>query len=210
MNRKDIDWSIIRNALIGVVLSLVISVSLVAGSFYFRDEMQKDFNMHNASFRAISQRYLAIDEEEKQIRKYYPKFIELYNQGVIGQEQRLNWIEVLRNTGSEINLPSLVYSINSQKKYTPAFKVNLGKFQLYASEMDLTLALLHEGDLFNLLERIRGEAKGIFSVNSCSFNSNGNILVDKPDATNINVNCSIFWYTIKLADGSALQIPVGS
>ncbi len=86
------------------------------------------------------------------------------------------------------------------------FHSNLGRFQLYASEMSLKLASLHEGDLFNLLDGINEKANGIFSVNFCKFSNSGSIVLDNPEASNIIVDCNIDWYTIKLADGSEIQV----
>lgn len=206
MNRKTIDWSIIRGALISVILSLIISGSLVSVSYYFKDKMKRENNRNNAVFMNISQRYLAIDDEKEHIKNFYPEFIKLYHSGVIGREQRLNWIEVLSDTGSDIKLPSLSYTINSQTKYTPAYSINLGRFQLYTSEMSLKLGLLHAGDLFNLLDGMNEKANGFFSVNDCKFSSSGSIVLDQPGVSNITVDCNINWYTIKLADGSEIQV----
>ena len=206
MKRKDIDWNIIRGALIYLVLTIIISSSLVVGSYYFKEAMKKEFNMHNALFMNISQRYLAIDEEEKQIKTYLPEFVALFNKGVIGEEQRLNWVEVLAEAEASVKLPSLAYTINSQRTYTPAFPVNFGKFQLYASEMSLQLVLLHEGDLLNLFENMNKRAHGIFTVNSCTFIKSGSIIMDNPKAANIAVDCNLDWYTIRLADGTEIKV----
>ena len=206
MNRKDIDWSIIRGALIGLLLSIVVSSSLVVGSNYFKEAMNREYNMRNALFMNISQRYLAIDEEERQIRTFLPEFVNLYRKGVIGEEQRLNWIEMLRESESSIKLTALVYTISSQRHFTPAFPADLGRFQLYASEMTLQLSLLHEGDLLNLLESMDKRANGIFSVNNCKFSKTGSIVLDNPKAVNITVDCNLDWYTIKLADGTEISV----
>ena len=206
MNRKDIDWSIIRGAMISLLLSIIVSSSLVVGSFYFKEAMNREFNMNNALFMNISQRYLAIDEEEKAIKTYMPEFIDLYNKGVIGQEQRLNWLEMLRESESSIRLPALAYTINSQRPYAPAFPVDLGKFQLYASEMSLQLSLLHEGDLLNFLKLMDQKASGMFTVNNCKFSKSGDIVMDNPKAANITVDCNLDWYTIRLADGTEIKV----
>ena len=206
MNRKDIDWSIIRGALIGLLLSILIGTSMVVGSYYFREAMKKEYNKHNAMFMNISQRYLAIDEEEKKIRTFLPEFVDLYHKGVVGQEQRLNWIETLKEAQNTVRLPSLSYNINSQRVNTPVFPVDLGRFKLYTSEMTLQLSLLHEGDLLNLLEHMDKRANGTFSMDTCTFTKAGSIVMDNPKAPNITVNCNLDWYTIKMADGTEIQV----
>ena len=206
MNLKDIDWSIIRGALIGLMLSIIVSSSLVVGSYYFTDAMNRDYNMRNALFMNISQRYLAIDEEAKQIKTYLPEFIELYSKGVIGQEQRLNWMEMLKESESSIKLPALAYTVDSQRTYVAAFPVDLGRFQIYASEMTMQLSLLHEGDLLRLLDGLDKKVSGLFSVNNCKFSKSGDIVLDNPKAANVTVDCNLDWYTIKLADGTEIKV----
>ena len=55
--------------------------------------MLLEYNRANAAFQSISSRDLAVDEEEKLIRSYLPDFVKLHESGVIGDEQRLNWVE---------------------------------------------------------------------------------------------------------------------
>ena len=206
MHLKDIDWSIIRGAIISLLLSIIISSSLVAGSYYFEDAMNREYLRNNAQFRSISQRHLAIDEEAKRIEKYLPKFISLYNRGVIGEEQRLNWVEVLRNAGARIKLPGLSYSINSQKDYTPPYPITLGTFKLYSSEMTLDIQMLHEGDLFSLLNALNSEARGEYNLTSCNFDKGNKEIVESPNTPNIRASCELEWYTIKLASGAEIKI----
>lgn len=200
MKPNDIDWKILRGGMIMLVISICIAGSLVYLSMYFQKRMYRDFVSNDARFQTISRRYLAVDEEEKLIKKYYPRFMDLYNKGVIGKEQRLNWIEVLRKAGMQVHLPGLNYQIESQHTYMPSYAVNTGKFSLYSSKMTLTMRLLHEGDLFNLLRILDTNARGIFSLNSCRLSGTGTI-EESADAANINAECDLQWFTIKLADG---------
>lgn len=205
MKLDDIDWRILRGSIITLVVSITVSAFMLYGSFYFQKSMYLEFSRNDARFRSISSRYLAVDGEEKLIRKYYPRFIELYRKGVIGKEQRLNWIEVLRQTGMDIHVPSLSYQIKSQDAYTPSYSISPGHFKLYSSEMTLNMRLLHEGDLFSILDRLNKNAKGIYSLNSCHMSPNGTI-VEKAGSPNINADCDLQWFTIKLANGKDIHI----
>lgn len=206
MKRDDIDWKVLRGSLIALVVSLAVSASLLSGSFYFEKKMNTEYVNNNAQFQSISRRYLAIDEEEKLIKKYYPIFIDLYNQGVLGKEHRLNWIEVLKSSGDRIKLPSLNYQVASQNTYTPAFSANLGRYQLYASTMSLSMQLLHEGDLFELFESLDTEANGIYNTSNCRLDRSSSTITDNPNAANVNAKCELTWFTINLADGTKLEI----
>lgn len=207
MQHSFIDWQQIRGAVILIILSMVVCGFLIGGSMYFKSRMHAEFLRNNAIFQSNSKRYLDVDEEEKTISEYYPKFIKLYNYGEIGQERRLNWIETLRSAGVDIKLPSLSYTIESQKAYTPDFAVNMGSYRLYKSDMSLKIQLLHEGDLFNLLNDLDGDAKGLYRVSSCKLTNNiREELSDDPNAGNVSADCLLEWFTLKLADGTDIKV----
>lgn len=206
MKREDLDWSILTGSLITLVASLVASGVLVGSGYYFQKRMALDYNRNNAQFQNISQRYLAVDEEEKLIKQFFPRFIELHKGGVIGHEQRLNWIEVLRESGEEIRLPSLTYEIRSQGPYLPEFTVSLGRYQLYSSEMTLNMQLLHEGDMISLFEFLDKKAAGAFTVSSCRFARLGQAIDMDPAHGNVVTRCDLNWFTINLSDGTEIKV----
>ena len=166
---KIIEWPSIRSAVFMLVICAMIAAMLVGSSWYFRDQMEQTFMQNKQMFQNISSRYLAVDQEESYIREFYPEFIRLHDQGIIGREHRLNWIEVLRNSGKEIRLPSLDYSIGSQTEYENPFAINTSSYKLFKSRMELSLSLLHEGDLLELIDRLDEETTGLFSFESCEF-----------------------------------------
>jgi len=207
MQPKFIDWQQMRGTVIFLVLAMLFCGSIIGGSLYFKKQMDKEFLRNNAVFQNNSKRYLAVDEEEKTIREYYPKFIHLYNYGEIGQERRLDWIETLRRVGVDIKLPSLSYSIESQKAFVPNFVMNMGRYRLFKSDMSLKIQLLHEGDLFNLLTELERSAKGLYRVSNCKLSNNAKgKLTDDPDAANVSADCLLEWFTLKLADGTEIKV----
>ncbi|MCI0400342.1 MAG: hypothetical protein L0Z68_03440 [Gammaproteobacteria bacterium] len=206
MKRADIDWSILRGAVTVFALCLLVSSVMLAASIYFRDEMESDFNKDQTRFHSISRKYLAIDEEDRLIKQFYPRFKELYAEGIIGNEQRLNWIETLRDAEAKIELPLLSYEITSQNEYTPSYGVFRGGFQIYASKMELTFGLSHEGDLERLLDELNKRASGLYSVGNCTFTRSQKTIEHDPQKPNISGTCELLWYTIKLSDGRELVI----
>lgn len=197
---------ILGGSIITLSLSIIISASVVYGAYYFQKKMLLEYNKANSAFQSISGKYLAVDEEEKLIQSFLPEFVSLYEKGIIGEEQRLNWIEALRSIGTSLNLPALNYQIQSQQEYTPSYPLNLGKYKLYSSLMQLDMQLLHEGDLFRVLEALDKQAKGSYTVSSCMIDPVGNTITDKPDAANISAHCELLWFTIKLASGDPIKV----
>lgn len=206
MKLADINWPILRGAITVFVLCFLVSGAMLATSIYFRDEMESDFNKDQVRFQSISRKYLAIDEEDRFIKQFYPRFRELYAEGIIGNEHRLNWIETLRSAGARIDLPSLSYEITSQKEYTPGYAIYRGSYQIYVSKMKLTFGLLHEGDLERLFDELNQRASGLYSVADCTFTSSQKTIERDPKQENILAECELLWYTIRPSDGRQLVI----
>lgn len=205
-DKTQIDWSLLKGTIILFSICLVICSSLIGASYYFNANLDKELRKNKGVFQSISRRYLDVDQEEKLLLDNYPKFIELYDRGVIGREKRLNWIEALRQSGEKVDLPSLKYSIKSQETFSPGFPLNYSGYALYRSSMDLTLGLLHEGDLFSLLNHINKTAEGIYTISECSFKPMSNKIRINKDQANVAVSCLLHWITIDLPAGNRIEI----
>jgi hypothetical protein len=203
---SKLDWSVLQGAVITFMTSIAISAALIGTTWYYKDKMQREYQLQKARFQSISNQYLAVDQEEKLIRDYYPKFVELYNKGILGQERRLNWIETLHNAEEQIKLPGLTYEIQSQTKYIPDFSLNAGNFQIYNSPMKLNMNLLHEGDLKKLLDALNSQAPGIYNVSNCKLRRSGQINLDDAGKGNISAECELRWFNIKKSDGTEIKL----
>jgi hypothetical protein len=206
MKAEKIDWSVLQGAIMVFVISILICVTLIGTTWYYNERMLLEHNRQKGQFQNISNQYLAIDQEEKLIRQYYPDFIKLHNKGIIGPERRLSWIETLRNVGENIKLPVLRYGIDSQSRFVPDYPVNTGPFLIYSSPMKLNIDLLHEGDLKKLLDTLNTEAPGIYNVSKCIFRRSGEISTDKANKGNISAECELRWLNIKRPNGSDIDL----
>ncbi|MCZ6773047.1 MAG: hypothetical protein O7G83_13870 [Proteobacteria bacterium] len=200
------DWSILRGSLILFVVCVLASTAMLAGSFQFRQKMEREYQSNHSRFRNASQQYLAVDEEERIIEEFYPEFVRLYRAGLLGGERRLSWLETLREAGDAIKIPELTYKIEAQRPTKTDFDVRLGSYELYSSPMNLSIGLLHEGDLFQLLNALDRDALGQYSVRSCNFKmTEGEIKLD-PHVANIKADCLLDWLTIDLSGEERLTL----
>ena len=122
---------------------------------------------------------------------------EEYQKALVGKERRLSWIESLESTNEVLRLPILTYDLNPQEKFErPGFKVQRG-VEVNSSPMALSIGLLHEEDLFALLEGLRLSIRNLFTVDSCSI-SRSSPVEAKLDTkrANLNSTCTIRWVTI--------------
>ncbi len=199
MKLDQIDWGMLRNALIFLAISVVVSGALLGTSFHFSEKMKRTFQRERSALFSVRAQYQNIDEEEKIIERYLPLYRDLESRGVIGQERRLDWIDTLRQASQRVELPVLRYVIDSQSVYEPNFIELGGAFQIYSSSMKLDLGLLHEEDLDSLFADLDANATGLYTVSSCNLRRNYDQreFVKRADVTNVTAECGLRWLTIK-------------
>ena len=197
MKFEYVEWPYLRSAVVMFAGSAALGISLLAGSAVFESRMERDYLYHSERLAETSRRYLAVDEEEKVIRDYLPRFAELDKNGLSGEERRLSWIETLQDAGDALRLPSLGYEIKAQKPYRPGAASLPGRYRVFVSEMTLSMQMLHEGDLFALLDLLDERAQGVYTVSSCEMTRNFVELTDNPVAGNITADCLLEWFTVK-------------
>ena len=71
--------------------------------------------------------------------------------------------------------------------------------------MTLNMQLLHEGDLFALLDLLDEQAKGLYSVSGCELTRNFVELTDNPGAGNVTATCLLEWFSIKPTDDPEIK-----
>ena len=206
MAQNKVDWMVLRGAVGVFSICLLIGGTLLGVSHYFQNEMATEYRNNHARFRDISRKYLAVDEEERIVERNYPTFVRLYESGILGEEHRLSWLESLRRAGERIQLPEIDFRINSQSVYQADFPVDLGAFDINVSEMDLTLGLLHEGDLLNLLDALNDEAEGFYSVSRCEANRVNEKAEFDPSRPTITATCRLNWFTVDLRGERKLSL----
>ncbi len=201
MRLADLEWPILRSAIGLFSISLLLSGVLLALSLHFREAMALLFNEHEARFKDISRKYLVLNEKKRILKMHYPRFVKFHDQGILGEEQRLNWVETLKSAGARIRIPSLRYEINSRQPYTPEFTLATGPYQVYTSTMRLSLGLLHEYDVVKLLQELDKNASGLYSIKECSLKRLGEQLARNPNGQNLSAECKLLWFTISFSNG---------
>jgi hypothetical protein len=189
------DWSVLRGALGVFVICVLLSVTMLGATHFFAESVASEYRNHHGRFRDASRKYLSVDQDERTIAEHFPVFVELHRRGIIGDEHRLNWVEVLGVAAEELKLPSLDYAIEPQQPYVADPPLASGAFDVRVSRMHLTLGLMHEGDLRRLLGVLAQRAEGLYSVRDCAARR----IVDPthPDS-NLRAECVLEWYTLEL------------
>jgi hypothetical protein len=194
-NRKD--WSRLRNPLLGLGFVLVLVGLLAYYSSTYHSKQEAALNAQQTALNQARQKYLSSGQEREMIVKYLPIYQSLIRSGFVGEEQRIEWIEKLRQIHLQNKLFSIEYHIGQQEKVTPSYLSNLGQFTLYQSTMKLKMSLLHEGDILTLLDGLQ-EQTAPFIVKECELvRPVGAKINPKILASNIESTCDLDWLTLR-------------
>jgi len=196
MRAADIEWGMLRGALVALGIALIVTIAMVGASQHFLESNDRTFKKADRARRAAYEEYRNLDNQEQMIATYYPLFQALEKEGVIGDERRLKWTEALDQADSILKLPGLTYSIDAQKRHTTEFPLADGTYKLYASQMTLDLGLLHGQDLFRLFSRLDEDAEGLYSIDSCTV-SRSRQEPGGPEEAHLKSTCKLYWYTIR-------------
>lgn len=205
-NRQD-EWRALRGVLGVLLICALFAAGMLTASNFFWREMNSDYQTNFARFREASRHYLAVDDEERVIKAQYPAFKQLYARGVIGQERRLSWVEALRAAGTALQVPKIDYRIDTQKRYAPEIALESGPFEVNVSDMQLSLGLLHEGDLTRLLAALARDSAGLFSVEHCEVTREGG-LRSTPDTSEaqLRAECLLRWFSLDRSGDLKVQL----
>ena len=199
------DWQKLRGALAGLGLALLAAALASAASYYFYHEARAEFNHNKAQFEAERARYLTLGEQAALLTAHYPAFAALGRQGLVGPEQRLNWIETLSRAGPELGLARLEYELGARQALRADHGLDHGPgraaYRRYKSELRLSLGLLHEADLLRLFDYLDRHARGHYTVRACRLQRPAGAIRIAPGAANLTADCRLEWLTLNLPDG---------
>ncbi len=196
MSRPEPDWSFFLHGWrgqLGLAVALVVTAALTT---WARDHFEQRAASGQQVLAALDQQRLDLATRLDARRQAEQRYIELRDAQVIGAEPRLEWAQALRDSATALGLPYLRYTAQPQQAFAATYLVDGEAPPVLASAVDIQAGLVHEGDLLRLIERLRDEAPGYFSVAACSLervNRDELLAVDRP---NIAGNCQLRWFSI--------------
>ena len=194
---SKIDWFYLRRPLIILAVVIVISAAIVVVGYQYEETQQEEYQAALSTLRSTHQLYSSMVNDIDLLDQYRSLYSEYKSSGLVGGERRLSWIESLESTNEVLRLPTLGYSLNPQEKFVrPGFQLKRG-VSVMSSPMDLKIGLLHEEDMFALLEGLRLSIQNLFTVDSCSIIRQESVERSlNTRRTNLQSACSIRWVTI--------------
>jgi hypothetical protein len=141
--------------------AIVVSDGYLRGAVGARETAQ-------ARRAAAQERVSKVSEEEREIRESLVFYQRMQRQGMIGQENRLDWIDAIARIKSERKLFEIKYSIEPQKPLDYPGIVPTKRGDYVDSRMRLDMLLLLEEDLLAFLSDLRATGRFHVSVRHCN------------------------------------------
>lgn len=184
--------------------ALVFAALLVGTTAKALDAARDRFDRQRQVLASEQRRVHKAGDEKALIERYREPYINLKNQGFIGEEQRINWVDGLRSANFELKLFGIDYAIGPQTAYAESYTAVSG-LELRESVMRVSLKLLHEEDLLRFFDYLQGRQLGVFHPRRCVLTR----LQAAPEAfaPNLDANCELAWISAQL--GPAAPAGVG-
>jgi len=196
LNLSAKDWRALSRPLI--VLAAVAVVSAIAVAYTGRTvkNAQAQVKTEESALIEARNRVQQSGQEKRVIEQYVEPYRQLERAGIVGEEQRISWIDALRTANQEADLYGVEYNIGAQQPYSFTSEVNGGPLSVRQSIMKLHLGLLHEGDLFRFFQALSAQKVGRFSVNQCSLKRLPVDLSVPVNQPTLSADCEVAWITI--------------
>jgi hypothetical protein len=178
---------------------------IVAGSarvYFVRQQVeQAQASERGLSSRVndIRNRVLRAHEEEQDMRGRILRFQELTEKGIIGQEERLDWVEQIARIKTARRLIDVQYEIQPQAPISPAALPGgaaAGPYEIMASTMKLHMQLLHEDDLLGFIADLRQAVHAQLLVRECRIERTPGDNRSGVQAQ-LQADCTIDWVTLR-------------
>lgn len=190
-NKDDLPY--LKLSLGAFALSLLLSAGMVSYSEDYLKQSQKERSDAQKQLNDARLQLLSAQGDQENMSAYSLEYVSLQDQKVIGNEQRLDWIEGMEKLRQQGIVLDFKYTISPQQAYTPNPPVDAGNFQLNRSNMTLEIDLLHEEQLVQFVSALRSQLKGWFILDGCDLNR----AFPGTEATPLKASCNGGWLTMK-------------
>ena len=202
--RFEFDWPYIRRHTWRPALSALVAVVCLVAAAWLHNQQERQFNELSANHSAVHEDYDALVHQRRLVDRYHRRYQRFHDLGFIGRESRLDWVETLRSTSSELAVPHLTYSIEPQLQVIPPVQSVMGgeDLQLRASKVQLEMGLLHELDLLRFFDALQANAPGLIKVDACELVWQGDAGARAASDVNLSAICAIQLFSVITSDVS--------
>lgn len=187
------EFALIRLATVICAGAFGIGISSVFASNWWLHDALDARQAAQQSRDAAYSRFIHVEGEKQDIRTFQPQFLALRSRGLIGEENRLDWVDQIRQIQEQRHLLPLSFEIAPQQPVKLEAQAPRSDYVLRASRMNLHMDLLHEGDLFNFFEDLR--QRGYFAVQDCTL-KRAQAAQNVANSPTVAADCQLNWLTL--------------
>lgn len=187
----------LKSAILLLLAAVVLSATGIFWSHTQDTEARADLQRQQAALNAARARQQQGQTEARLIAQHLDAYRALIEQGFVGEENRLAWIEAVHLANQDVRLYGLTYTLSPRTAAPAALADGL---PLKQTRMTVKMPVLVETDMPRFLDALRARASGLFRVDSCRL---ARITDAPPQPLNrpeLDVECELLWFTVA-ADG---------
>jgi hypothetical protein len=196
LNLSKRDLQTLSKPLIVLALVAAVGAAAVAYTAGMVKRAKSDVSAQEGALIEARNRVQQSGQEKGIIERNVEPYRQLERAGIVGEEQRIGWIDALRAANREADLYGVEYEVGSQQPYSFMSEVNAGALTVHQSIMKVRLGLLHEGDLFRFFEALAAQKVGRFAVNHCNLKRLSVDLSVPVNQPTLHAECELAWITI--------------
>lgn len=190
---------LIKKSLILFLIVTVFAVTMITASEAYVNYAYEDRQTQNKAMRVWKNKIDESRESNALIDEYETQYLSLVKNNIVGEENRLNWLETIQETANAKGLLSVKYNVSSQRLVEDKQGRHSAQgLEIYRSQMTLDMKMAHEGDLFSMLNTLHEKAQGLFTVDKCVIENTGT--KTKNSNESIHAYCDLSWYSFKAAE----------
>lgn len=186
------DFPYLKWPLLIFLLALCIASTVIAASDGFAVRAHGEKQAAQRRLETARLRLASAVEDQRNMKDYALEYRHLLERNVIGDGQRLGWIEGMEEIRRQHRVLNFNYTIAPQHHYTPASNTDSGHFESSMSGMALHFDLLHEEQLMDFFDRLHSGTHGWFILDGCTIERGA----DTDAAPRLTAVCAGAWLTL--------------
>ena len=205
MTLPELDWHYLRDGLVGPAITAGLAVALLAGSLWLHEAQREVVRQLSINQDAMHEDHDDLVERRRLVDQYHRRYQALHEQGFVGLESRLDWIESLRTAAESLTLTHVSYVIEPQNDVVaPVQSILHGEdIGIHVSRMGLEMELLHELDLLRLIDELQRTAPGLIKVDSCALEWQQERAAGLSGDANLSASCTLYIFSVITSDVDA-------
>jgi hypothetical protein len=194
------DISRLRWPLILLATAIVAGAATIMTSLHLVEAAETSYRQLAAKQGDLRTRIGRAREEEADLRDRIALFDRLRARGIIGQEERLDWVEQIAQIKTRRRLLDLQYELSPQHAVDDTLLPGgplVGAYEFMSSTMRLQMVLLHEDDLLGFLDDLRRTVHAHLLVRECVIDRSVPPQGVAGLAGQLRAMCTIEWMTLR-------------